>query len=84
MAFHFKDHPEKEKKKKHTQNERGLKAEGQGLLMEVHRTQFTETEPTRRDGFNPLCPRLPIVAHSFFWLRDPRPPSSGQLADAPY
>ena len=34
--------------------------------------------------FNPLGPRPPITACSFSLLRNPRPPSSGQLADAPY
>ena len=33
---------------------------------------------------NPLCPRPPVTAHSFSLLRDPRPPGSGRLADAPY
>ena len=31
-----------------------------------------------------LCPRLPVTTRSFFLLCDPRPPSSGWLADAPY
>ena len=72
VALQFKDHPEKRKKKKHTQNKRGLKAEGQGLLMDVHRTQFTETEPTRRDGFNPTLPQTTHHRPLFFLTARPQ------------
>ena len=34
------------------------------------------------DVLNPLGPRPPITAHSFFLMCDPRPPGSSQLADA--
>ena len=34
--------------------------------------------------FNPLGPRPPVTARSFALLRNPRPPGSGWLADAPY
>ena len=33
---------------------------------------------------NPLGPRSPITTHSFALLRNPGPPGSGRLADAPY
>ena len=39
---------------------------------------------TQEPQINPLGPRPPVTAHSFSLPRNPRPPGSGQLADAPY
>ena len=39
---------------------------------------------TQEPQINPLGPRPPVTAHSFSLPWNPRPSSSGQLADAPY